>query len=97
MRFVVRSLNNLTGNYEETAHITLFQDAKAAMIKDLEQNYEKIANHPILQELAIKRTPDNVNKSAIPQEQELDKIDPSLIYQIRDADSSQQVVIGSIN
>ncbi|MEH1880979.1 AAA domain-containing protein [Nostoc sp.] len=81
---------------EETAHITLFQDAKAAMIKDLEQNYEKIANHPILQELAIKRTPDNINKSAIAQEQELDKIDPSLIYQIRDADSSQQVVIEAV-
>jgi superfamily I DNA and/or RNA helicase len=78
---------------EETAHITLFQDAKAAMIQDLEQNQEKIVNHPILQGLALKRTPDNVNKLAIPQEQELDKIDPLLIYQICDADSSQQVVI----
>ncbi|MEH2329111.1 AAA domain-containing protein [Nostoc sp.] len=78
---------------EETAHITLFQDAKAAMIKDLEQNQQKIANHPILKELTIKRTPDNVNKPPIPQEQELEKIDPSSIYQICDADSSQQVVI----
>ncbi|KAB8332739.1 DUF4011 domain-containing protein [Scytonema tolypothrichoides VB-61278] len=77
---------------EETAHITLFQDAKAAMIQDLEQNQEKIANHPILKGL-VKRTPDNVKKLAIPQEQELDKIDPSLIYQICDADSSQQLVI----
>ncbi|MEH2167119.1 MAG: DUF4011 domain-containing protein [Nostoc sp.] len=81
---------------EETAHITLFQDAKAAMIKDLEQNQEKIANHPILKELAIKRTPDNVNKLPIPQEQELEKIDPSSIYQICDADSSQQVVIEAV-
>ncbi|MGH2415567.1 MAG: DUF4011 domain-containing protein, partial [Microcystaceae cyanobacterium] len=78
---------------EETTHITLFQDAKAAMIQDLEQNQEKIVNHPILRGLALKRTPDNVKKLAIPQEQELDKIDPSLIYQICDADSSQQVVI----
>ncbi|MEH1852482.1 MAG: IS1634 family transposase [Nostoc sp.] len=78
---------------EETAHITLFQDAKAAMIQDLEQNQDKIANHPILQGLALKRTPDNFNKLAIPQEQELDQINPSLIYQIHDADSSQQVVI----
>ncbi|MEH1833860.1 MAG: AAA domain-containing protein [Nostoc sp.] len=81
---------------EETAHITLFQDAKAAMIKDLEHNQQKIANHPILKELAIKRTPDNVNKPPIPQEQELEKIDPSSIYQIRDADSSQQVVIEAV-
>jgi superfamily I DNA and/or RNA helicase len=81
---------------EETAHITLFQDAKAAMIQDLEQNQQKIANHPILRGLALKRTPDNVNRPAIPQEQELDKIDPSLIYQICDADSSQQVVIEAV-
>lgn len=81
---------------EETAHITLFQDAKAAMIKDLEQNQDKIANHPILKELAIKRTPNNVNKFLIPQEQELEKIDPSSIYQICDADSSQQVVIEAV-
>ncbi|WP_375513258.1 DUF4011 domain-containing protein [uncultured Nostoc sp.] len=81
---------------EETAHITLFQDAKAAMIKDLEQNQDKIANHPILQELALKRTSDNANKPPIPQKQELDKIDPSFIYQIRDADSSQQLVIEAV-
>lgn len=81
---------------EETAHITLFQDAKAAMIQDLEQNQQKIANHPILKGLALKRTPDNVNKPAIPQEKELDEVDPSLIYQICDADSSQQVVIEAV-
>lgn len=78
---------------EETAHITLFQDAKAAMIQDLEQNQDKISNHPILQGLALKRTSNNFNNLPIPQEQELDQINPSLIYQIRDADSSQQVVI----
>ncbi|BAZ54214.1 hypothetical protein NIES4103_68990 (plasmid) [Nostoc sp. NIES-4103] len=81
---------------KETADITLFQDAKAAIIQDLEQNQDKIANHPILQELALKRVSDNVNNPSIPQKQELDKIDPSLIYQIRDADSSQQVVIEAV-
>ncbi len=81
---------------EETAHLTLFQDAKAAMIRDLEQNHEKIANHPILQRLALKETPDNVNQYTIPQPQELDQITPSLIYQICDADSSQQVVIEAV-
>ncbi|MBE9036440.1 hypothetical protein [aff. Roholtiella sp. LEGE 12411] len=44
---------------EETAHITMFQDTKAAMIQDLEQNQDKIANHPILQGLVLKRTPDS--------------------------------------
>jgi hypothetical protein len=62
---------------EETARITLFQDAKAAMIQDLEQNQERIVNHPILKELALKRTPENVSKPPIPQEKELDGIDPN--------------------
>ncbi|MEJ6483560.1 AAA domain-containing protein [Nostoc punctiforme UO1] len=66
------------------------------MIQDLEQNHEKIANHPILHELALGRTSGNVNNTSIPQEKELDQIDPSLIYQIRDADSSQQVVIEAV-
>ncbi|RUT04657.1 hypothetical protein DSM106972_042260 [Dulcicalothrix desertica PCC 7102] len=78
---------------EETTHLTLFQDAKAAMIQDLKQNQDKIAGHPILQRLASKRVLGDVNKPTVPQEQELDNIYPSLVYQIRDADSSQQVVI----
>ncbi|OYE00519.1 DUF4011 domain-containing protein [Nostoc sp. 'Peltigera membranacea cyanobiont' 232] len=81
---------------KKIAHITLFPDAKAAMIQDLEQNHEKIANHPILQELALEKTSENVNNPPIPQEKGLDQIDPSLIYQIRDADSSQQVVIEAV-
>ncbi|MCC5616575.1 DUF4011 domain-containing protein [Nostoc sp. CHAB 5836] len=81
---------------KETAQITLFPDAKAAMIQDLEQNQEKIATHPILQELALDRTSENVKNSSILQEKELDQIDYSSIYQICDADSSQQVVIEAV-
>ncbi|WP_374939450.1 DUF4011 domain-containing protein [Tolypothrix sp. FACHB-123] len=81
---------------EETAYLTLFQDAKAAMIRDLEQNQDKIANHPILQRLAVKGIPDNIDRHNILQEKELDQINPSLIYQICDADSSQQVVIEAV-
>ncbi|WP_414752673.1 AAA domain-containing protein [Anabaena sp. CCY 9910] len=94
----VRSVISKQPNWEvqDTANISLFPDAKAAMIQDLEQNQEKIANHPILQELALGRTSGNVNNTSIPQEKELDQIDPSLIYQIRDADSSQQVVIEAV-
>ncbi|MEH1828890.1 MAG: AAA domain-containing protein [Nostoc sp.] len=81
---------------KETAHITLFPDAKAAMIQDLEQNQEKIANHPILKALASKETSNNIKSTTIFEEPELDQIDPSLIYQILDADSSQQVVIEAV-
>ena len=78
---------------EDTAHITLFQETKAAMIQDLQQNEKRIAAHPILQGLALKKIPDNFNSPNLIKEKELDQIPPSSLYQICDADSSQQVVI----
>ncbi|MEH1920607.1 DUF4011 domain-containing protein [Nostoc sp.] len=44
---------------EETAYITLFDSIKTAMIKDLEQNQELIANHPVLQGLALQEAQKN--------------------------------------
>ncbi|MDF5732635.1 MAG: AAA domain-containing protein, partial [Rhizonema sp. PD38] len=78
---------------EETAHITLFQETKAVMIQDLQQNEERIADHQILQGLALKKIHDNFNSPNLIKEKELDQIPLSSVYQICDADSSQQVVI----
>lgn len=78
---------------EETAYITLFDSIKTAMIKDLEQNQELIANHPLLQGLALQEAPDNRNYIKTITDKELDTINPELIYQICNADSSQQLVI----
>ncbi|KST69859.1 hypothetical protein BC008_05330 [Mastigocoleus testarum BC008] len=77
---------------EETACITLFESVKTAMIKDIEQHKELIANHSILQGLALKKPVENPNHIEIADTQ-LDTINPESIYQICDADSSQQVVI----
>ncbi|MBD2771622.1 DUF4011 domain-containing protein [Iningainema tapete] len=78
---------------ENTAHITLFHETKAAMIQDLQQNQERIAAHTVLRGLALKKIPDNFNSPNLIKEKELDQIPPSSLYQICDADSSQQVVI----
>ncbi|MBG1269322.1 AAA domain-containing protein [Nostoc sp. WHI] len=78
---------------EETAYITLFDSIKTAMIKDLEQNQEIIANHPLLQGLALQEAPENRNYIKTITDKELDTINPELIYQICNADSSQQLVI----
>ncbi|MEQ8956699.1 MAG: DUF4011 domain-containing protein, partial [Coleofasciculus sp. C2-GNP5-27] len=82
---------------ENTAYISLFQRTKAAMIQDierLEQNEERVANHPILLGLAGNST---AYESTIPQTinaRELDeRVDPESVFQILEADSSQQVVI----
>ena len=82
---------------ENTAYISLFQRTKAAMIRDigqLEQNEKIIATHPILQALAGNWT---AYESSIPQTlnaRELDeRVDPESVFQILEADSSQQVVI----
>lgn len=82
---------------ENTAYISLFQRTKAAMIQDierLEQDEKIIATHPILQALAGNWT---VYESSIPQTlnaRELDElVDPESVFQVLEADSSQQVVI----
>ncbi|MEH2253830.1 AAA domain-containing protein [Nostoc sp.] len=78
---------------EETACITLFESVKTAIIKDLVQNQELIANHPLLQGLALQEGLKNQSHIKTITEKELDTINPELVYQICNADSSQQVVI----
>ena len=91
---VRNSISNKQGwELEETACITLFESVKTAMIKDIEQNQEKIRNHSILRGLALQEPVDNPIQIEIIEDTKLDTINPELIYQIRDADSSQQVVI----
>jgi superfamily I DNA and/or RNA helicase len=89
--------DRLNWNVEITAYISLFQRTKAAMIRDierLEQNEEIVAKHPILQALAGNWT---AYESSIPQKidaRELDeRVDPESVFQILEADSSQQEVI----
>ncbi|MBW4682573.1 MAG: DUF4011 domain-containing protein [Microcoleus vaginatus WJT46-NPBG5] len=82
---------------ENTAYISLFQTTKAAMIDDierLEQNEEIIATHPILQALAGDWTAYQSNIPQTIKARQLDEqVDPESVFQVLEADSSQQEVI----
>lgn len=80
---------------EETVYIGLFERSKAAMLQDLvylEEHEEKIAENPIIRGLA-----NDITAYQMPKKIEASKLDeqvaPETIFQILDADSSQQVVI----
>jgi hypothetical protein len=80
---------------EETVYIGLFQRSKAAMLQDLvylEEHKEKIADNPIIRGLAnditVYQPPKKINASQLDEQ-----VDPEKVFQILDADSSQQVVI----
>lgn len=81
--------------FEETAYVALFEDPKAAMIRDLDEHPDRIANHPILRALAGDFTTYANDFSTPIDPKTLDQIQPNRVLQIRDADSSQQVVIES--
>jgi hypothetical protein len=80
---------------EETVYIGLFERSKAAMLQDLEyleQHEEKIADNPIIRGLANDITAYQAPKK-IEASQLDEQVDPEKVFQILDADSSQQVVI----
>jgi superfamily I DNA and/or RNA helicase len=80
---------------EETVYIGLFERSKAAMLQDLlylEEHEEKIAENQIIRGLA-----NDITAYQMPKKIEASKldeqVDPEKVFQILDADSSQQVVI----
>jgi hypothetical protein len=82
-----------TWKVEPAAHLALFDRPKAAMLNDLEQQTEKIANHPILRALANDLSGYEPQNYSITDAKNLDKQHPRSQFQVLDADSSQQVVI----
>jgi len=82
-----------TWKVEPVAHLALFERPKAAMLNDLEQHAEKIANHPILRGLANDLSAYEPQNYSILDAKRLDTQHPRSVFQVLDADSSQQVVI----
>lgn len=82
-----------TWRVEPVAHLALFERPKAAMLNDLEQHAEKIANHPILRGLANDLSAYEPQNYSILEAKLLDTQHPRSVFQVLDADSSQQVVI----
>lgn len=79
---------------EATTFIGLFSYAKAVMIKDLTEYEDLIAAHPVLRALAGDLSGYELLPIKSPSSGELDsKVDPQLVFQVLEADSSQQEVI----
>ena len=75
--------------------LSIFLYAKAALVEDIIKNQDKIINHPILQAISGNLTNYQANYKEPRLANQLDFIRPELVFQILDADSSQQVVIES--
>jgi very-short-patch-repair endonuclease len=78
----------------EDVYISLFSYAKAAMVKDLIEHESRIASHPILQAISGDMIAYEANYQEPMPAAELDrKVQPQNMFQVLDADSSQQTVI----
>jgi very-short-patch-repair endonuclease/DNA polymerase III delta prime subunit len=79
---------------QENIFLSLFSYAKAAMVRDIIENEARICAHPILQaisgDLSVYQA---TYKEPLPASALDSQIKPEKIFQILDADSSQQVVI----
>ncbi|MGB3640635.1 MAG: DUF4011 domain-containing protein [Rivularia sp. (in: cyanobacteria)] len=83
-----------TWEIKENAFLSLFSYAKAAMVRDIIENEALIFSHPILQAICGDLNNYQSNyKEPLPASALDSQVKPERIFQILDADSSQQVVI----
>ncbi|MFK0730290.1 MAG: DUF4011 domain-containing protein [Gloeotrichia echinulata GP01] len=83
-----------TWEIKENVFLSLFSYAKAAMVRDIIENEARIFSHPILQAISGDLTKyQSSYREPLPESALDSQIKPERIYQILDADSSQQVVI----
>jgi len=83
-----------TWQIKENVFLSLFSYAKAAMVRDIIENEARIFDHPILQAISGDLTSYQSNyKEPLPASALDSQVKPERIFQILDADSSQQVVI----
>lgn len=83
-----------TWQIKENIFLSLFFYAKAAMVQDIIENEHRIFSHPILQAISGDLTTYQSNyREPLPASSLDSQIKPEQIFQILDADSSQQVVI----
>jgi len=93
LKQVEESLEGTSWIVEHQVNMGLFSFYKLVMYHDLDENAEKIAEHPLISSLA-NITPPPIVKGKLPNENDLDRVlDPQRVYQVLDADSSQQLCI----
>jgi hypothetical protein len=77
---------------EASVHLALFSFHKLVMYQDLIDNVDTIIEHPLIGALAGV-TPPPTSRVSLPVAGELDRLDPKEVFQVLDADSSQQLCI----
>jgi hypothetical protein len=90
---VQKLVEELGWTVEPTIHIGLFSFSKLAIYQDLTDNLNQVAEHPMIR--ALTGVPvEGLIQSGLPRVEDLDSVlDPGKMYQILDADSSQQLCI----
>lgn len=80
-----------------SAHLGLFSFAKYVMYADLEENRDRFTTHPLVRALAGEEDGLPEPLLQIPSAEELDaRTDPSQVFQVLDADASQQEAIEAV-
>jgi len=89
----VRAALRETGwEVDGSVHLGLFSFHKLVMYQDLIDNVDTIIEHPLIGALAGAMPPP-VAEDPLPVAGELDRLDPKEVFQVLDADSSQQLCI----
>ena len=87
-------LDQETWDIKENVFLALFSYAKAAMVRDIIENEDRIFSHSILQAISGDLTQyQSTYKEPIPASSLDSQVKSDQVFQILDADSSQQVVI----
>ena len=89
---VEEALQGMGWKLEASVNVGLFSFQKLVMYQDLNDNVERISEHPIVQALAGVSNRNQLLEN-LPKEEELDLVNPKTTFQVLDADSSQQLCI----
>ena len=90
---VQKQVEELGWKVEPTLHMGIFSFSKLAIYQDLTDNFTQVKEHQVIKALAGVPV-EGLIQSGLPKVEDLDLIlDPDKMYQILDADSSQQLCI----
>jgi very-short-patch-repair endonuclease len=92
---VEASVRGLPGwRVERGAVLTLFSFFKGVIHQDLGENEARVKAHPLVRALAGEAVGDVLNREPLPDDRELDAVEPpEKIFHILDADSSQRLCL----
>lgn len=80
----------------DDTYLGLFSFAKHAMYADLAANVERFGQHEVVRALAGEDPDPDEQLVQLPSAEQLDEVDPAEIFQVVDADASQQEAIAAV-